>query len=359
MARELIPTQEAAGASWTEIAGNRVVAAYNENTEAAIRAATEGVALMDRSHWGRIRVTGGDRHKFLHNMTTSNFNDLQAGAGLETVFVTSTARIIDYVTAYAEPDAILLVTSPERRATIPNWLRRFIFFNDDVQLEDVTEARSMLSLYGPQSTALLSRFVADLASLPHNWWTTVTIQNIPTMVASGAGLGLAGYNLIVAAEDVRTVWKRLVEEGRSLGLELMGETAWEQLRLAQGFPRADQELTEEHNPLEAGLWHAVDFRKGCYIGQEVIARLDTYQKVKQRLMAVRLTAAVDPGTEVEVDGEVVGTLTSVGHLGDTVYGLAYVRSKAAAPGQTVQIGESQGELLEAPSLSWGREDLTA
>ncbi|HYN89746.1 MAG TPA: hypothetical protein VER55_14530, partial [Ardenticatenaceae bacterium] len=143
----------------------------------------------------------------------------------------------------------------------------------------------------------------------------------------------------------------------SLGLELLGEAGWEQLRVAEGRPRADRELTEEHNPLEAGLWDAVSFRKGCYIGQEVIARLDTYQKVKHRLMRVRLSAPAEVGAPVRVGNEEVGALTSVAITEEGPVGLAYVRSKAAQPAQPVEVDATSGELLEAPYLRWGRADL--
>lgn len=325
-------------------------------TSAAVRAAREGVALMDRSDWGRIRVTGNDRRKFLHNMATANFERLQVGEGIEAVLVTSTARIIDYVVAYAQPDAILLVTSPERRATIANWLPRFIFFNDDVQVEDVTDQSAMFSLYGPKSAALLTALGADVRGLQPNAWRTATIGGAETMVAAGTGLRLDGYTLIMAADKAPAVREALVEHGQPLGLELMGEAAWEQLRVGQGRPRADRELTEEHNPLEAGLWHAVSFNKGCYIGQEVIARLDTYQKVKQRLMGVCLAALVEPGAAVRVDGEEVGTLTSAVLTDEGPVGLAYVRTKAAQPGQAVEVGTGRGELTEAPYLTWSRAD---
>ncbi|HBY98693.1 MAG: hypothetical protein M5U01_05905 [Ardenticatenaceae bacterium] len=324
-----------------------------------VRAAREGVALMDRSHWGRIRVTGNDRRKFLHNMTTADFEKLEVGGGLDAVLVTSTARIIDYVTAYAQPDAILLVTSPERREVIVNWLPRFIFFNDDVRVEDVTDQSAMLSLYGPQSAALLSALGVDVANLAPNASRAATIGGAETMVAAGAGLGLEGYTLVMATDQALAVQQALVERGRPRGLEVMDETAWEPLRVSQGRPRADRELTEQHNPLEAGLWHAVRFDKGCYIGQEVIARLDTYQKIKQRLMGVRLEALVEPGASVRADGEEVGTLTSVSLTENGPFGLAYVRTRAALPGQIVEVGTSHGELVEAPYLTWERTDLPA
>jgi folate-binding protein YgfZ len=91
----------------------------------------------------------------------------------------------------------------------------------------------------------------------------------------------------------------------------MGETLWQQLRIEQGRPMAGAELTEDYNPLEAGLWAAVSFDKGCYIGQETIARLNTYQGVKQQLWGLTLSAAAEPGSPITHGGAKVGQLTSV------------------------------------------------
>ena len=112
----------------------------------------------------------------------------------------------------------------------------------------------------------------------------------------------------------------------------------------------EQELTEDYNPLEAGLWKAISFEKGCYIGQETIARLNTYKGVKQRLWGIKLSESVEVGTWITLDGEKVGILTSFTDL-ESPFALGYVRTKAGGEGLQVQVREASGEVVAVPFLS--------
>ena len=148
--KELRDFQVAAGATFGEVAGASVPMSFG-NEAAAVQAIRGGVALYDRSHWGRIRVSGDDRVRFLHNQSTNDFNGLQAGQCCDTVFVTSTARTIDLATAFVTEDDILLLVSPNRREQIMTWLDRYLFPMDKVELEDMTEATACFSLIGEVS----------------------------------------------------------------------------------------------------------------------------------------------------------------------------------------------------------------
>lgn len=130
----------------------------------------------------------------------------------------------------------------------------------------------------------------------------------------------------------------------------MGDRVWEQLRIEQGRPTPDHELTDDYNPLEAGLWQTISFEKGCYIGQETIARLNTYKGVKQQLWGIRLQAPVEPGTVVMLGEEKVGKLTSFTQTAQGAFGLAYIRTKAGGVGLKVLLGEVEGEIVDVPFL---------
>ena len=351
---ELNPLQElqaSQGARFIDMEERSIAAAFGSSQE-AIASAKTGVALHDRSHWGRIEVSDGDRLRFLHNQSTNDFLTLQPGQGCETVFVTSTARTLDLVTAYIQPDSVLLLTHPSCRNSLIKWMDRFIFFADKVKLTNRTDETAMFGLIGPESLALLNRLGLDIhVDSPHHH-QTVTIDGSEVLVAVGSGLAIPGYTLITSASQAAAVWQRLSESGAVP----LGEDAWEQLRIQQGRPIPGAELTEEYNPLEAGLWQAVSFEKGCYIGQETIARLDTYNGVKQQLWGIQLPAAVDPGTPLIMDEKKVGTLTSIVEQDQGVIGLAYVRTKAGGEGLTVQVGEVSGTVVQVPFLTRSRQD---
>ncbi|MEL6164448.1 MAG: folate-binding protein, partial [Cyanobacteria bacterium J06628_3] len=114
-----------------------------------------GVAVYNRSDWGRIKVSDSDRLRFLHNQSTNDFESLKPGQGCDTVFVTSTARTIDLASAYVTDDAVLLLVSPSRREYLMQWLDKYIFFADKVQLTDLTDETVTFSIIGSQSDAIV------------------------------------------------------------------------------------------------------------------------------------------------------------------------------------------------------------
>jgi hypothetical protein len=130
------------------------------------------------------------------------------------------------------------------------------------------------------------------------------------------------------------------------GAITLGDRVWEQLRIEQGRPAPDYELTEDYNPLEAGLLQAISFDKGCYIGQETITRLNTYKGVKQQLWGVRLNAPAELGSAILLGDEKVGKLTSYTSTDRGYFGLGYIRTKAGGKGLKVQVGESEGEIVD-------------
>lgn len=315
----------------------------------ALQATQTGVAVGDRTHWGRILVSGDDRLRFLHNQTTNSFNPLQPGQGCDTVFVTSTGRTIDLVTAYAIDDAVLLLTSPGYDQRLVDWMDRFIFFADKVELKIVTPDLAAFSLLGPESEALLRQLgLDDLPELTPGSHRLCQLRGEEVRLAVGSGLAIAGYTLLVPATSAATVWAALVEAGAVP----LGTTAWEQLRIQQGRPLPEQELTDDFNPLEAGLWSTISFSKGCYIGQETIARLYTYRGVKQQLWGLQLSAAVEPGSPVMAGDEKIGKLTSCTATATGYVGLAYIRTKALETGLSqVQVDGVTARLMPLPFLS--------
>jgi tRNA-modifying protein YgfZ len=346
--QKLHDIQATAGATFAELATTETVPISFGNDAGAIAATKQGVALCDRTHWGRIQISGSDRLRFLHNQSTNNFNILKPGQGCDTVFVTSTARTIDLATAYATEDAVILLVSANRRRQLLELLDRYIFPMDRVELTDLTDTTVAFSLIGPKSTQLLEKLgVTELDNQSYATHKSIDFAGIEVRVAVGSGLATPGYTLIAAASEAARLWTELVKAGAVP----MGDRIWEQLRIQQGRPATDFELTDDYNPLEARLLHTITYDKGCYIGQETIARLNTYQGVKQQLWGVQLSGAVEPGTVITIGEEKVGKLTSFTETESGCFGLAYIRTKAGGEGLKVQLGEITGEVVNLPFLS--------
>lgn len=339
MIQQLQDIQAAAGATFD----SHILVSFGNDIE-ALKAAQNGVAICDRTHWGLIKVTGGDRIRFLHNQSTNNFERLKPGEGCDTVFVTSTARTIDLATAYITDDAVLLITSPNRYKYLLEWLDRYIFFADKVELIDITNKTAMFSLTGSKSDDLVSKLGLE-AIIGQPVGNHQLINDI--RIAVGSGLTTPGYTLLVPAANAASIWKKIIEAGAVP----MGDRIWEHLRIAQGRPAPDKELTEDYNPLEAGLLQTISFDKGCYIGQETIARLNTYKGVKQSLWGIKLNAIAEVGTVIMIGEEKVGKLTSIVESDRGYFGLGYIRTKAGGAGLIVQIGETTGEVVDVPFLN--------
>lgn len=339
MIQQLQDIQAAFGATFDA----HIPLSFGNDTE-ALEAAQTGVAVCDRTHWGLIEVTGGDRIRFLHNQSTNNFERLKPGEGCETVFVTSTARTIDLATAYLTDDSVLLITSPNRYKYLLEWLDRYIFFADKVELNDITDKSAIFSLIGSKSNELITKLglEAIIGRSAHSHQLINDIQ-----IAVGSGLATPGYTLLVPAENAANIWKKIIEAGAVP----MGDRVWEQLRITQGRPVPDRELTDDYNPLEAGLLQTISFDKGCYIGQETIARLNTYKGVKQSLWGIKLANSAEVGSAIMVGEEKVGKLTSIARSDRGYFGLGYIRTKAGGAGLIVQVGETTGEVVEVPFLN--------
>jgi len=300
---------------------------------------TEG-AVYNCSHWGRLRLTGGDRLKFLHNQTSNNCLILRPGEGADTVFLTSTARTLDLVTLLVHPDWVDLLVSPQRRQFLLQWLDKYIFFGDDVHVTDRTGESFCYRLWG-EVAANIQRDLGIPEFTSAYQHVTVDCEGQPLTVAATSGLAVDGL----------TLWSDRPLDPLLSSYPKLSEADWEHLRIRQGRPAADAEITEDYNPLEARLGHTISFDKGCYIGQETIARLNTYQGVKQHLWGLELSSSVPVPSPLLLNGEKVGVVTSCTPLATGAFGLGYVRTKVGGVGLTLAVDERvQARVVDVPFL---------
>ena len=320
-----------------------------------------GAGVMDRSAWGRVQLTGADRLPFLQRMSTNEFSQLPLGLGKPTIFPDARGRMVDRALVYAWEEETLLVGSLGSHKRLAGWLRQYIFFRDKVAVADLTTDTGMVTVYGPAAVGVVRAALgeAETEFLDDEFvrrYQFIPVAEVEAFVAGADPLGGQGVNLIVEPNRVAELWARLTEAGAMP----IGYAAYDRLRIEAGWPEYGHEITDAYNPLEAGLLSAVSFTKGCYIGQEVIARLDTYQKLKQHLMGLRFhqpTVHAAPGTALELDGQRVGVLTSVASAPEGAVGLGYVRVSCAIAGATVSVTTTEGciaaQLVDLPGR-WQR-----
>jgi tRNA-modifying protein YgfZ len=312
---------------------------------AAYGAALQDVVCYDASASGRLRLLDRDRADLLHRLSTNDIKQLHPGEGIRTVLTNHHARIIDLLTVYALPEHLLLVTSPAQSSAVHNLFRRNIFFQDRVKVEDVSASIVQFELYGPNAARYLGEQLAvDPADWPMHHIEAVTFGNARGWLARALPLGGQGWRLFVNAED------RDAAEAALADIVRLDDSTYDLLRVEQGYPVYGRELSLEYIPLETRLVDAVSFSKGCYVGQEIIARMESRNRLAKQLMGLRLSAAVDGGGKLRHEGKEVGDLTSVvvsPRFGPI--GLAYVRTAVAEPGTVVDIdADVTAEVAELP-----------
>jgi folate-binding protein YgfZ len=266
----------------------------------ALEAAEVGVALVDRSNWGRLRLSGPDRLTFLHSQSTADLATLAPGTGTDTVFVTAQGRTIDIASIYAQGSGTLAIVSPGMVSAIKERLEKYIFPNDQVAVTDITPKTAMFSLLGPESDAVMVELAAgdDIVGAPYGTHTVLGFGGKPVIAMVGGGLPGPGYTLIVEESAAADLWRVIAARGAIP----MGSIAWNIARVVAGRPVPGAELTEDYNPLEAGLYAAVSLNKGCYIGQETLAKVHSQGALRRELWGIDLTSPAQVGEEVYASG---------------------------------------------------------
>ncbi|MFQ5651897.1 MAG: aminomethyltransferase family protein [bacterium] len=310
-------------------------------TAAETAAARQATGVMQRKSPGYLRVTGRDHVDLLHRLTTNDLRALEPGEGQITVFANEIGRIIDRVHLLKLEDAVHLITSPGNGEKIRTWIDKYIFI-EDVQVQDHSDTYGVLSVFGPKSAASLHAVLdCPAEQLRDCAFTQTTWQGNRLLVQRSDELDRSGFNVIVESAVLPALLNTLLANDAGLGVQSMSEQAYEILRIEAGWPVYEQDFDEGINPHEARMWAHVNFDKGCYIGQEVIARLDTYEKVQKHLMGVALDGDTLPRAKapVRIEDEKVGFITSAAYSYalKTNIALCYVRTKFAQPGNKVMI----------------------
>jgi tRNA-modifying protein YgfZ len=325
------------------------MAASSGGVEQEYAAAQTGCVLIEASAWGRLRFTGKDRLDFLHRMSTNDLLKLQAGQGAATIFTTPIARIVDRTMIYAREADLLMLTSRGNQGRVFQWLRKYIFFNDDVQIKDVTDETALVSVYGVTANQVMQQASGeDVAALPLHHWRTVRIAEAEALIARADPVAGDGFHLICERSALPQVQQALT----AVGVVPIGEETYQVLRIEAGRPEFGHELGDEYIPLEANLWADVSFTKGCYTGQEIIARMESRQRLAKQLVGLRFEAEVTLPAMLSSDEHDIGLVTSVAHSPALGWiGLGYVKSAGASAGQLVQARSAERNVKATVSVA--------
>ena len=335
----VLDLQRKAGAVLKEEFGWRMSASYS-TLEEEYAAATLGIGIVDRSYMGRLEITGDDAIDLLDRLSTNDLADLQQNTVVGTVLTTNKGRVIDLLLVNRREDGLLVLTGPTTRTRVLEWID-FYTIMEDVTSRDATEETAMFSLIGAKAAEALPESARELS---HYTSTAVRIEGIDALVLRTDFAGVPGYDIVVAPTDASKLWSSFVEAGALP----VGTQTVELIRIERGLPVSAKDYGEDYNPLEANLLDFISFNKGCYIGQEVVARLNTYDKVQKRLMGLSWASEneVAPGAEIYADGKKVGAVTSAvkSHRLSSGIGLGYVRKAQTKAGAELCARTDDGEV---------------
>ncbi len=298
---------------------------------------TEGTALYQPTDAGLLRLTDVDRADFLHRMTTNEINKLPVGHATVTVLTSATARIRYVFTVLCRADELWVLPSPGEATALERHLRSQIFFMDKVKVANLSEPYQRLRVMGPDAETALSAAGFAVAPLTDGaWMEVVGPEDSPTVVLKQLAYAVPGFELITPTANLATIQAQL----HAAGAVTIDAATYEARRIELGRPAPGHELTEAYNPLEAGIGWTCSDNKGCYTGQEIIARQITYDKITKSLVGLQSATLLPVGTELQAEGRAVGTVTSsaLSLRGQSPLALAIVKRPHHEPGSDLRTG---------------------
>jgi folate-binding protein YgfZ len=316
-------------------------------------AAVGGTALFDWSDHGLVELTGGDRVKFLHSFCTNDVKRLAPGEGCEAFVTNVKGRILGHVWIEAGNSGLRLDAGPIDVERLVAHLDRYII-NEDVAVTDASSQRGELLVMGPSAAATIAPFFAGVDRLGPLEHVEVDGAWGPVRVSRRDVGPYPAFVLCASKTALGELWEAV----RQLGARPAGSAVWSAVRIEAGLPIYGVDLTDDNLAQEAGRTStAISFTKGCYLGQEPIARLDAMGHVNRELRTLRIAGEALPAAGARIFADVagstaVGTVTSASFSfeSNSAVALALVRTSAAAAGTQVYVETASG--LAAATVFW-------
>jgi folate-binding protein YgfZ len=347
------------GARFADVNGAEVVADYGDSPAEHV-ALRETAGVLDLSFRGRLCVTGADRQTFLHGQVTNDVKGLTPGTGCYAALITAKGKMQSDLNIWCLADELLLDFELGLSEAIAQRLDKYIIAAD-VQIVDAAPAYGLLSVQGPQAeTVVRALGLAWEVPLEPNRFSTVTDPTLGQLyLMRQPRTGTGGFDMFVPTAAQGAVADKLITAATLLGGRACGWDALERARIEAGIPRYGADMDERNLPPEAGLEaRAISYAKGCYIGQEVLARIRTYGQVAKTLRGLRLADGLKnlpiKGDKLFQDGKEVGYITSAifSPTFQTNLALGYVRREANQIGNELTLrtveGESHARIVELP-----------
>ncbi|MEK6220686.1 MAG: hypothetical protein N2D54_00370, partial [Chloroflexota bacterium] len=275
-------------------------------TKSDYQKALDQVVYYKEPNLGFLKITGPDRLDFIQRQSTNDMNELQDGGVITTVLTSSIARVVDVLQLFQIGEDYYIMTLSGHGKSTSDFLTSKIFFMDKVVIANLADDYAKIILEGPKSGKLIKQL--GIVNPPQkNHFLIAKTNNIEIKLVAHEGLGSEiGYSILLP-KSAQTDFLELLHKQDIT--ELSTQTR-EILRVEAIQPGPRAELVQDYTPLEANLGWAISDSKGCYTGQEVIARQITYDKVNKRLVLIQAEEKMNAGATIRAEGKNVGKITS-------------------------------------------------
>ena len=306
------------------------------------RALRTGVGLIDYSTQATLTCQGADRVDFLQRLLTNDLTRLTPGTGCPAAFLTPSAKLIAELLIVADPDTVWLLCDLPRATTVAKALDRYLF-SEQVTVVNHERQHAVLAVQGPRTMELLRQITGTAITLPNPGdHIIVPLQELSIRLIRHSLTGEAGVLIIVDADQVAHAWDLLQRLGTPSGLQLVGWEALNTARIEAGLPWPGIDMDETNLLSETGLEStAVSLTKGCYVGQEIVARMATYGSASKKLVGLLVEGEQVPavGDGIVRNDDTLGVVTSACRSPalNRPIAMGYVKRGAYEPGTAVEI----------------------
>jgi folate-binding protein YgfZ len=307
----------------------------------------QGCAVYDLGYRAKLSISGTDRVRWLNGMVTNNIRDLARDSGVYAFLLNPQGRILGDLYAYNRGDSITVDSDLRQLEKLLSTFDHYIIM-DDVEVKDLSEEITTIGVAGPKSEEVLKAAGIDLPQMAELQLVSVSCNGVDYTVVRSDAQQPPAFEIWVAPSHVKQVWNRLVAAGATPA----GFEALEMQRIVSGVPLYGVDIRERDLPQETEQVRALNFNKGCYVGQEIVERIRSRGAVHRKFTGFLADASVAPGARVIAGDKEVGEITSATSVKisgvDRNVALGYIRREAGVPGREFMIGETKAAVVSMP-----------
>jgi folate-binding protein YgfZ len=344
--------QDLGAAGVSDYRGATTAAGFGD-PQGEFAALRSGCGVYDLGFRAKISLTGSDRVRWLNGMVTNNVRDLAVGQGVYAFLLNPQGHILGDLYAYHRGESITVDTDSGQVEKILATFEHYIIM-DDVEVTDLSEQMTALGIAGPKSREVLT---AAGITVPDTKPLEIVTPRcdcqcdcLQCTVVRGENAEHESYEIWIASQQVRALWDAL----RAAGAAPVGSDALELHRIVSGIPRYGVDIRERDLPQETEQARALNFNKGCYVGQEIVERIRSRGAVHRKFTGFLAEgfATVATGTKIVAGEKEVGEITSTASLGapsgEKTVALGYIRREVGVPGREVTIGTARAIVVQLP-----------